>query len=64
MADITKTTIKSISGKSGSKRQLVNVDSDSAALGELYIKSGSKIYQPLVEEGVQWETERKGSPGK
>lgn len=64
MAEIAKTTIKSISGKSGSKRQLVNVDSNSAALCELYIKSGSKIYQPLVEEGVQWETERKGSPGK
>lgn len=31
---------------------------------ELLIQHGSKIYQPIVEEGVQWETERKGVPGK
>lgn len=31
---------------------------------ELLIQHGSKIYQPIVQEGVQWETERKGVPGK
>ena len=29
---------------------------------ELLIQNGSKLYQPLVEEGVQWTTERYGSP--
>ena len=33
---------------------------------ELYIHNIQKgtIYQPLVEEGIKWETERAGSPGK
>lgn len=31
---------------------------------ELLIQHGSKIYQPIVQEGIQWETERKGVPGK
>ena len=29
---------------------------------ELLIQSGSKVYQPIVEEGIQWTTERYGSP--
>lgn len=29
---------------------------------ELLIQNGSKVYQPLVQDGVQWTTERKGSP--
>lgn len=29
---------------------------------ELLIQSGSKLYQPIVEEGIQWTTERTGSP--
>ena len=31
---------------------------------ELYIQNGNKLFQPLIEDGVVWETERKGSPGK
>ena len=31
---------------------------------ELLIQHGSKVYQPIVQEGIQWETERKGVPGK
>lgn len=31
---------------------------------ELMIQNQGVIYLPLVEEGVSWETERKGSPGK
>lgn len=31
---------------------------------ELYIRNGDKLYQPIIEEGMTWETERKGSPGK
>lgn len=31
---------------------------------ELLIQHGNTTYQPIVEEGVQWETERKGVPGK
>lgn len=29
---------------------------------ELLIQSGSKLFQPAVEEGIQWTTERSGSP--
>lgn len=31
---------------------------------ELYIQNGNRLFQPLVEDGITWETERKGSPGK
>lgn len=31
---------------------------------ELLIQNGSKIYIPVVEEGITWHTERKGSPGE
>lgn len=31
---------------------------------ELYIQNGNKLFQPLIEDGIVWETERKGSPGK
>lgn len=27
-------------------------------------ETGSKVYQPAVEEGIEWSTERKGTPGK
>lgn len=31
---------------------------------ELLIKNGETIYKPVVEDGITWETERYGSPGK
>lgn len=31
---------------------------------ELLIQHGNTTYQPIIQEGVQWETERKGVPGK
>ncbi|MDF2592913.1 MAG: hydrolase [Clostridia bacterium] len=31
---------------------------------ELFIQNGDTLYFPAVEEGITWETERKGSPGK
>lgn len=31
---------------------------------ELLTQNGSTIYYPAVEEGIQWETARKGTPGK
>ncbi len=31
---------------------------------ELIIQNGSTIYYPIVEEGITWETARKGVPGK
>lgn len=31
---------------------------------ELLIENQGVIYLPLVEDGISWETERKGSPGK
>ena len=31
---------------------------------ELLIQNGSQLFYPAVEEGITWETDRKGSPGK
>lgn len=31
---------------------------------DLLIQHGDKIYQPIVQDSVSWETERKGSPGR
>jgi hypothetical protein len=31
---------------------------------ELLIQNGSKVFSPIVEEGVEWSTERVGTPGK
>lgn len=31
---------------------------------ELLIQHGNKVYQPAVEEGITWSTERKNSPGQ
>lgn len=31
---------------------------------ELFIQNGLTIYQPVVEDDIVWETERKGMPGK
>lgn len=62
MADLSKTIIKSISGKSGAMRPYIITDKTDSC--ELSIQYGSKLYQPPLEEGVEWETERKGSPGK
>ena len=31
---------------------------------ELLIQNGNKVYIPVVEQGITWATERKGSPGQ
>ena len=31
---------------------------------ELLIQNGTKIFQPIIEDEIKWETERKGQPGK
>ena len=31
---------------------------------ELLIQNGNKVYYPVVQEGITWDTERKDSPGK
>jgi hypothetical protein len=31
---------------------------------ELIIRNGDVVYYPIIEEGITWETERKGTPGK
>ena len=30
----------------------------------LTVQNGSKMFEPILEEGIKWETERTGSPGK
>ncbi|MDF2873322.1 MAG: hydrolase [Sporomusa sp.] len=31
---------------------------------QIIIQNGEKVFEPVVEEGITWETERKGTPGK
>lgn len=31
---------------------------------DLFIQNGTKIYTPSIEEGIVWQTDRSGSPGK
>ena len=31
---------------------------------ELLIQNGNKVFIPVVQEDIQWTTERKGNPGK
>ncbi|CVK17540.1 XkdQ/YqbQ family protein [Sporomusa sphaeroides] len=31
---------------------------------QILINNGGKLYEPIVEEGISWETTRKGAPGK
>ena len=31
---------------------------------ELYIQNNGLVYEPVTKEGIEWSTERKGSPGK
>ena len=31
---------------------------------ELLIKNGLKAYIPIVQDGIEWSTERYGTPGK
>lgn len=31
---------------------------------QIVIQNGEKVFEPVVEEGITWETERKGVPGK
>ena len=31
---------------------------------ELLIQNGNKVFSPIIEEGITWTTERKGSPGQ
>lgn len=31
---------------------------------ELLIQNGNKVYIPIIEEGITWTTERKGTPGQ
>lgn len=64
MAELTKTTIKSIYGSSGSIRKLINPNVPGSPLCDLYIQYKGTLYRPVVEEGIVWETERKGAPGK
>lgn len=31
---------------------------------ELLIQNGNTVYEPVIEEGISWSTERKGTPGQ
>jgi hypothetical protein len=31
---------------------------------QILIQNGDKVLEPVTEEGIEWETERKGAPGK
>ena len=64
MADTLKqTAIVSINGNGGSKKEQLAVDGSGNGY-ELYISDGQTAQQPVVLDGIAWETERQGSPGK
>ena len=64
MADTLKqTAIVSINGNGGGKKEQLAVDGSGNGY-ELYISDGQTAQQPVVLEGIAWETERQGSPGK
>ena len=62
--EITSTVIKSVSGNSGAIRKFVDVENKNAPAVELYIQNGNTIYQPLLTDGIKWETERAGTAGR
>lgn len=62
--EITSTVIKSISGSGGAVRQFLDTVNPNAPAIELYINNAGKLFQPLLKDGVTWETDRQGSPGK
>ncbi len=62
--EITSTVIKSVSGNSGAVRKFVDVENKNAPAIELYIQNGNTIYQPLLTDGIKWETERAGTAGR
>lgn len=62
--EITKTVVKSVSGKPGGMRKYFIPDVKTTTMCELYMRNDGKTYQPVVLEGIKWTTERKGTPGK
>ena len=64
---ITSIEVKSVSGSAPTSvtPALLNF-SINAPMGdiELVIQHAGKLYIPVPEDGIKWETERKGTPGK
>lgn len=63
MADINSTQVVSLDGSAGSRRPRLDVDSNGLPY-ELYISDGKTTQQPVVLDGIVWETTRQGSAGK
>ena len=66
MADnnaLSRTKVASIIGKGGAKKKLVTANGGTGNC-QIYLQHKGQLYQPITASSIEWETERKGSPGK
>lgn len=45
-------------------RKRMDVGMEKTYCAEIKILNGTTVYMPAVEDGIEWVTERKGTPGK
>lgn len=64
--EITETVLLNTSGAAASYRDMsvLSVSTDIDSKAELLIVSGDSVQAPILKGKIQWETQRKGSPGK
>lgn len=64
--EITETVLMNTTGAAASYRDmtLTRVITDIGSKAELLIVHGDKVQAPILKDKVQWETQRKGYPGK
>lgn len=64
--EITETVLMNTTGAAPSYRDtsLLAVSTDIGAKAELLIIHGDKVQAPILKDKIQWETQRKGYPGK
>lgn len=64
--EITQTALINTAGTVASYRDasILQVSTDISAKAELLIVHGDSVQAPILKDKIQWETQRKGSPGK
>ncbi len=64
--DITQSVLMNTAGTAAAYRDMsiLQVSTDIGAKAELLIVCGDSVQAPILKDKIQWETQRKGSPGK
>jgi cell wall-associated NlpC family hydrolase len=64
--DITQSVLMNTAGTAAAYRDMsiLQVSTDISAKAELLIVCGDSVQAPILKDKIQWETQRKGSPGK